>query len=202
MVFKTYYYIQDSLKSLIKRYMDLHWKVGDVATSVAAKVATNTRFNSHSVFPYEICKPVTIYYPEQIRDICIAQIPLITTTGLFQLSLMYAFTDNAFLDMLNVRLSEEFLDDNRAQFDCFMSEYELRLSQAITELENILEGRDTPIAWLQEFIKDRGFVTTLELPSLAELSGFTKKELELALKVLVNKGVVRKTKPEVYEWRG
>jgi len=199
MVYKFLFYIHDRLGNLIREYKKLYGKIGDVNLLKACKIESIAR--EHKIAqPIPLSKQVSVYYPTTLEDLLYEQFPLLTKSVVFSNALLYHLTDDDFLRMFDYKVSDEFREWAEVSLEKFEEEYKEKLERAIEQMKSVYEGLDNPVTWLLEKIKERGLITTLELPTLADLSGFTVEALDTALKILYKQGKVKpdKNNPEIY----
>lgn len=204
-IYKFLFYIHDKFGDLIREYKKLYGKIGDIGLLKASRIEAIA--NEHKISQtrcQNFTKQITVYHPTTLDDLVYEQFPLLTKSVVFSKALLYHLTDDYFLRMFDHKIADEFREWALFELEKFEEEYRKNLERAIELMKSVYEGVNSPATWLLRKVKERGFITTLELPALADLSGFTVEDLEFALRMLCQQGKVKpdKNNPEVFWYCG
>jgi len=186
MIFRAYINLNNMFGSKIKEFRKYDNMIDTTYTSYRA-VSVEKELSAHLVIhPYDFCEQVNIFYPEQLSGI-VSKLPLLKQNTIFQYALMYCLVYD---DLGNVlELSDTFISDTKAKIEDFHEEYGRVLDKAIERFKSIIDGTDTPVTYIRQKLME-GPIPLLNLPEIAENSGFTYRELLMALGILRKRGEV------------
>jgi len=197
MAIKAYYNINNLFKEKIREIERL---TGEIKTLKATCKEAESRQRMKSrlcIVPYNFCRRASIYSPSQLGGV-ISKVPLMGTSTFFQYALLYALKYDATVAQM-IELPGEFLEDAERELKRFHVMYGEVLRNLREALKMILEGAETPIAYVRYKLAE-GPLTPIDLLTLSEASGFSYRELYNAIETLRRRGEVI-IDPETGQWK-